>query len=260
MLMALKTALSELGRDPKDVVVVSGIGCSGKHSHYINTYGFEGLHGRTLPIASGIKLANHDLTVVAVGGDGDGYGIGMGHFIHSLRRNMDLTYIVHDNQIYGLTTGQYSPTSQKGTISSSSPNGSLEEPVNPVLLGLASGATFVARGFAGDIKHLSQVILAAIKHKGFALVDVLQPCITFNKVNTFAWFTQRVKKLEDENHDTSDFKAALAKALEWGDRIPIGVFYNVEKPTYEAQLPQLATPLVKQPLAVDYEALVKPFE
>lgn len=260
ILLALKNALVELGRDPKDVVVVSGIGCSGKLPHYIKTYGFEGLHGRALPVASGVKLANHGLTVVTVGGDGDGYGIGMGHFIHSLRRNIDITYIVHNNQIYGLTTGQYSPTSHKGTISSSSPYGSLEEPVNPLTLALSSGCGFVSRGFAGDIKHLTQLIVSAIKYRGFSLVDVLQPCVTFNKLNTFAWFMQRVKKLEQENHNPADFSAALNQALQWGDRIPIGVFYNVPRPLYEDGLPQLASPLVKQPLTVDYEKLLNPFE
>ena len=262
ILVALKGALSKLGRQPHETVVVSGIGCGSKLPHFIKTYGYEGLHGRGLPAASAIKLANHSLTVVDVGGDGDGYGIGMGHFIHTCRRNIDLTYIVQNNQIYGLTTGQTSPTSEKGFKTKSTPEGVIEVPVNPLTLAIESGATFVARAFSGNITHLTSVVQQAIEHKGFALVDVLQPCITWNKLNTYEFFTKKIYALESQNHDPSDKYAALKKADEWGEKIPIGVFYKTQRPTYEAELPQLKEmPLVKRPIDnVDISGLLKEYE
>jgi 2-oxoglutarate ferredoxin oxidoreductase subunit beta len=247
--MAIKNALVEVGAEPHNTVIVSGIGCSGKMPHYVRSYGFESLHGRVLPPASGIKLANHELNVIGVGGDGDGYGIGMGHFIHIMRRNYDLTYIVHDNQVYGLTTGQAAPTTQKGMKTKSTPYGNLEEPVHPLPLALTMGATYVARGFAGDLKHLSSIIAGGIKHKGFALIDVLQPCVTFNKLNTYQYWQQRCYKLEGQGHDASSHEKAMEKANEdWKtnyEKIPIGLFYRENKPTYESELPQLKVPLVK---------------
>lgn len=249
ILLALKNAIADMGLENHQVCVASGIGCSGKLPHYIKTYGFESLHGRALPPATAIKLANHEMTVFAVGGDGDGYGIGMGHFIHTCRRNLDMTYIVHDNQIYGLTTGQTSPTSEKGMKTKSTPHGVIEVPVDPLSLAISAGATFVARGFSGDMKHLVSLIKQGAQHKGFALIDVFQPCVTFNKINTFKFFQERVYKLEDEGHDPSNKLKALEKSMEWGDKIPIGVFYKEERPTYEDELPQIAkVPLVKQPL------------
>ncbi|MDD5340398.1 MAG: thiamine pyrophosphate-dependent enzyme, partial [Candidatus ainarchaeum sp.] len=175
---AIKGALHELDIPTHQTVISSGIGCSSKLPHYVDTYGFEGLHGRTLPVASGIKLANHKLNVIAVGGDGDGYGIGAGHFIHIMRRNYDLVYMVHDNQIYGLTTGQASPTSQLGMKTKTTPYGVVEMPFNPVATAIGGGATFVARVFAGDMAHMKETIKQAIAHKGFALIDVFQPCVT----------------------------------------------------------------------------------
>ena len=261
ILVALKQALVKAGVEPHNTVVCSGVGCGSKLPHFIKTYGFEGLHGRSLPPASAIKLANHGLTVVAVGGDGDGYGIGMGHFIHTCRRNIDFTYITQDNQIYGLTTGQTSPTSEKGYKSKSTPDGVLEEPVNPMALAISAGATFVARGFSGNLPHLSDLIYQGIQHKGFALIDVLQPCVSWNKLNTYEYFQKKVYKLEDEKHNPSDKMAALTRAQEWKERIPIGVFYKETRPTYEDGLPMLKDgPLVKQSVQRDLSELLAEFE
>jgi 2-oxoglutarate ferredoxin oxidoreductase subunit beta len=262
ILTALKNAITELNLPRHDVLVVSGVGCSGHLPEWINTFGFHSLHGRSLPVASAAKLANHELNVIAVGGDGDGYGIGMGHFIHSMRRNIDITYIVHDNQIYGLTTGQASPTSEKGVKTKSTPHGLIEEQANPIALALATDASFVARGFAGDVPHLTKLMVEAMKHKGFALVDVLQPCVSFNTLNTFEYFYKRVYKLEDDKkYDTSNKVEAFKKALEWGDKIPIGLFYKSERKTYEDELPQISKmPLVKQRLDnVDLKTLMEEF-
>jgi len=242
---AIRGALLDLRIPPHQTVISSGIGCSSKMPHYVRTYGFEGLHGRTLPVASGIKLANHKLNVIAVGGDGDGYGIGMGHFQHIMRRNYDLTYIVHDNQIYGLTTGQASPTSQLGMKTKTTPYGVVETPFNPVASAILGGATFVSRVFAGDMAHMKGILMQAMAHRGFALVDVMQPCVTFNKLNTYEFFTKRCYKLDSEvkKHDPSDRLAAIEKALEPEktnyERIPLGVFYKVDRPIYEDSLPQI---------------------
>ncbi len=250
---ALKQALAELDIPNHQTVISSGIGCSGKTPHYINTYGFEGLHGRALPVASGIKLANHKLNVIALGGDGDGYGIGAGHFVHVMRRNYDMTYIVHDNQIYGLTTGQASPTTQVGMKTKTTPNGVVESQFNPLATAIIGGASFVGRAFAGDIIHLKTMMKEAISHRGFALLDVLQPCVTFNKLNTYDFFTQRCYKLSESGHDSSDKLKALEKAMEDYSsnysKIPVGVFYKVDKPTYEDTIPWLKDKaLVEQPL------------
>lgn len=262
ILNALKNALVQLNLPKQNVLIVSGIGCSGHLPEWINTYAFNSLHGRTLPIASAAKLVNHELSVIAVGGDGDGYGIGMGHFIHAMRRNIDITYIVHDNQIYGLTTGQASPTSEKGFKTKSTPHGSIEIPVNPIALAIASDATFVARGFAGDLPHLTKLIIEGIKHKGFALIDVLQPCVSFNTLNTFDYFQKRVYKLENEKkYDNTNKIEAFKKALEWGDKIPIGIFFKSERKTYEEELPQISkTPMVKHKIDnIDISYLMEEF-
>lgn len=261
ILIALKGAMVELNIEPENAVIVSGIGCSGKVPHWIRTYGLHGIHGRPLPVASAAKLSNHELTVFAVGGDGDGYGIGMCHFIHAMRRNIDMTYIVHNNMIYGLTTGQTSPTSEKGMRTKSTPSGVIEVPVNPIALAVSSGATFVARSFAGDVKHLQKTIVDAVKHRGFSLVDVFQPCVSFNFINTYDWYKQRVYDLETVGHNAGDKMAAFAKAQEWGERIPIGVFYEVLSPTYEDELPQIKEmPLVKQGIdKVDISKLMEDF-
>ncbi len=264
LITALKGALADLGKDQSEVVVVTGIGCSGKTSHYINTYGFESLHGRTLPVASAVKLANTDLTVIAEGGDGDGYGIGIQHFIHIMRRNYDLTYLVHNNEIYGLTTGQASPTSLLGMKTKTTPWGVIETPFNPILSAINGGATYVARGFAGEPAHLKELIKGAIEHKGFSLVDIFQPCVTFNKLNTYEWFRERVYKLEDMGHKPTDKKAALEKAEEDTKtdykKCPIGLFYKEEKPTYEDLLPQIkGKPLVKHGLKIDLSKAYEEF-
>jgi 2-oxoglutarate/2-oxoacid ferredoxin oxidoreductase subunit beta len=198
VLRALELAAGKLGIQPKDLMVVSGIGCSSNLPGYVHAYGVHSLHGRAVAVASGIKLANHRLNVVITGGDGDGYGIGIGHFIHAMRRNLDLTYIVMNNQIYGLTTGQASPTTMKEMRTKSTPLGNLELPINPVALALVSGATYVSRGFSGENKHLAELMAGAIAHHGFSLVDVFSPCVTYNKVNTYDYFRKRTYKLEGE--------------------------------------------------------------
>ncbi|MCS7135200.1 MAG: 2-oxoacid:ferredoxin oxidoreductase subunit beta [Candidatus Aenigmarchaeota archaeon] len=260
ILTALKNAIVELNLPKHEVVIVAGIGCSGHLPQWINTFAFHSLHGRALPVAQAIKLANHKLKVIAVGGDGDGYGIGTAHFIHAMRRNVNITYIVHNNQIYGLTTGQASPTSEKGFKSKSTPHGLIEPPVNPIALALASDCSFVARGFAGDVKHLTHLIVQGIQHKGFALIDVLQPCISFNYLNTYEYFMKRVYKLEEDNsYNFTNKRLAFEKAFEWGEKIPIGLFYKEERKTYEDELPQIAEiPLVKQNInEIDISSLIE---
>ncbi len=241
---AVKGAMVEAGLKSSEVVISSGIGCGSKIPHWVKCYGFEGLHGRPLPVATGIKLANPKLTVMAIGGDGDGYGLGMGHLIHSMRRNLDITYIVQNNQIYGLTTGQTSPTSDKGVKTKSTPSGAIEIPVNPIELGLASGATYLARGYAGDLPHLTSLIVGGLKHRGFALIDTFQPCVTFNKVNTYDFFGKRVYRLEDDKDftvakpgDEAAICDAVKRGREWGDKIPIGLFYQEERATYGDEEP-----------------------
>jgi len=232
---------------PEETVIVSGIGCSSKMPHFVKTYAFESLHGRSLPVASAIKLANNSLRVIAVSGDGDGYGIGMGHLVHAMRRNFDINYIVTDNQVYGLTTGQTSPTSPKGFKTKSTPFGVIEIPVNPMALAIASGATYAARGFAGDIKHLSSLIAGGLAHKGFSLIDVLQPCVTFNQLGTYQYYQKNCYKLEGTGHNPQDKVAAFTRSQEWGEKkIPIGLFYTEERPTYEDEIPHIQKkPLVK---------------
>ncbi|HET7294029.1 MAG TPA: 2-oxoacid:ferredoxin oxidoreductase subunit beta [Vicinamibacteria bacterium] len=253
VLKSLKEAILELGIAPHDILVVSGIGCSSNLPGFLRTYGVHSLHGRALPVATGAALANHALHVVAVGGDGDGYGIGMAHFIHAMRRNLNLTYIVMDNEIYGLTTGQASPTTMEGHKTKSTPRGNVERPINPVALALTAGASYVARGFSGEQKHLTKLVAGAIAHRGFALVDVFSPCVTFNKLNTYPWFKERVYKVEEsDGYNPTDFMGALEKAFEFGVRIPIGLLFEAQRPTYEDTEPVLSRgPLVEQPLGVD---------
>jgi 2-oxoglutarate ferredoxin oxidoreductase subunit beta len=227
VLAAIQKALVELQVPNHEVVTISGIGCSSNLPGYINTYGMHTLHGRALAVATGVKLANHGLTVLVTGGDGDGFGIGGNHFVHTMRRNVDLLYIVMDNQIYGLTTGQTSPTSRIGMKTKSMPFGNVEAPVNPIALALAAGATFVGRGFSAEQKHLTELIKRGIEHKGFSFLDVFSPCVTYNHDNTFQWFRPRVKKLEDDpDYDPTDWIAAMEKSLLWGDEIAIGRFFE----------------------------------
>jgi 2-oxoglutarate ferredoxin oxidoreductase subunit beta len=255
VLRAIELAAGKLGIRPKDLMVVSGIGCSSNLPGFIHTYGVHSLHGRAVAVASGIKLANHGLKVVITGGDGDGYGIGIGHFIHAMRRNLDLTYVVMNNQIYGLTTGQASPTTMKEVRTKSTPSGNVELPINPVALALVSGATYVSRGFSGENKHLADLIAGAIAHHGFSLVDVFSPCVTYNKINTYDYFRKRCYKLEAEDgYDAGSVELALQKSFEWDEKIPIGVFYRDEQPTYEDTEPALKNgPLVHQPLGLSEE-------
>jgi 2-oxoglutarate ferredoxin oxidoreductase subunit beta len=248
ILNAVKRALVDLQLEPFQVLIVSGIGQASKLPHYLKCNTFNGLHGRTLPVATGAKLANHDLTVLAISGDGDGYGEGGNHFIHAMRRNPDITYIVHNNQVYGLTKGQASPTSDYGFVTKTTPFGSIEPAENPIALAIASDCPFVARGFAGDIDHLTSIIVEAIRHRGFSLVDVLQPCVTFNKKNTYQWYRERVYKVnEDKDYNPWDKISAFKKGQEWGERIPVGIIFRVERKTLIEQLPAIKeTPLVAQ--------------
>ncbi len=261
ILNALKRAIVKLDLDPSNVVIVSGIGCHGKIVDYIRVNGFHGIHGRVLPVATAVKLANHKLTVIGHGGDGDSYAIGIGHLPHAARRNIDITLIVHDNKIYGLTTGQTSPTSPRGIKTKSTPFGAIEIPIDPISLAIVSGATFVARGYSGDIEHLTWLIQESIKHKGFALIDVLQPCVTF--YNTYSYYSKRVYRLEDdESYDNTNREMALERAQEWNDKIPIGIFYRARRPVYEDELPQLKKgPLVEHNIEnIDISKLLEEFK
>ncbi len=246
ILNALKKALVELDIEPHKVLMVSGIGQAGKLPHYTRGNVLNVLHGRTLPAAAGAKIANPELVVLAVGGDGDGYGEGGNHFLHSLRRNHDITYLVHNNQVYALTKGQASPTSDQGFVTKTTPHGA-STPLNSLAVAIAAGGTFVARGFSGDIDHLVGLIKSGIQHRGFALIDILQPCVSFNHKNTHAWYKERAYKLEEAAYRPSDRSAAMEKALEWGERIPIGVIYQHDRPAFEDELAVLRKgPLVKQ--------------
>lgn len=250
ILVALKQAVFELKLDPEKVMFVTGIGCGSQASHLIKVYGFHSLHGRALPVATAMKMANHDMTVIVMGGDGDGYGIGMSHFIHTARRNYDITYIVQNNQVYGLTKGQTSPTSDHGFKTKSTPEGVIESAIRPIGIAMAAGATFCARSYAGDIQHAKTMIMQGIQHRGFSHIDILQPCVTFNQVNTYQWYQQRIYKLDsDQNYDPTNRAMAFAKAEEWGEKIPIGVYYKEDRWTYEDELPMIKDkPLVEQEL------------
>ena len=231
ILECLKNALDELGKEPYEVLVAAGIGQAAKTPQYISANAFCGLHGRGLPAAVAAKIANEKLTVIVNTGDGDSYGEGGNHFIHNIRRNVDITHFVHDNQIYGLTKGQASPTSIEGLVTGVQTDGNINIPFNPILLAIAAGAGFVARAFTGNQEQLTSLMKQAIEYNGYALVDILQPCVSFNKVNTYAWYNERVYEL-DESYDPSDKIAAMQKALEFGDRIPTGLIYSEEKQTF----------------------------
>ena len=253
VLKAVKMAAGKAGVAPKDLVIVSGIGCSSNLPGFIHAYGVHSLHGRAIAVATGVKLANTALKVVITGGDGDGYGIGIAHFIHAMRRNLDLTYVVMDNQIYGLTTGQASPTTEMGQVTKSTPHGNVETPINPLALAIVSGATYVARAFSGDPNHMADLIARGIQHKGFALIDCFSPCVTYNKVNTYAFFKKRCYKLEDDkSYKTDDADRALDRAREWGEKIPTGLFFEKQQPSYEETEPVLRKgPLTKANMRLD---------
>lgn len=236
VMAGMQRAAINLGLEPHEVAIVSGIGCSGKVSEYMRSYGFHTLHGRSVPVAQAVKLANSGLKVFAAGGDGDGYGIGAGHFTHAARRNVDITYVVMDNRIYGLTKGQTSPTSAQGFKSNTSPEGSGEREVKPLELALGAGASFVAQAFAGDIKGLTELIQKAMEHPGFALVNVFSPCVTFNKINTYDFFKEQLVDVSEiEDYDPTDKAKVYAKVIEY-DGLLHGVIYQQERPAYHTYL------------------------
>jgi 2-oxoglutarate ferredoxin oxidoreductase subunit beta len=250
ILKALKEALVELNIDPHQFTIVSGIGQAGKLPHYLKCNTFNGLHGRTLPVATGIRLANHEMLVIAVAGDGDCYGEGGNHLLHAMRRNINVKIFVHNNQIYGLTKGQPSPTSMEGMVTKNQPFGVLSEQLNPFAMAVALDCSFVARGFSGEPDNLKDLLKTAILHKGFSLLDILQPCVTFNKINTYEWYRKRVYHLETD-YNPEDRIEAFRKALEWGDRIPTGIIYKNNRPTLEDRIPVIKEdPLIKQPFDI----------
>ncbi|AGZ26611.1 MULTISPECIES: 2-oxoacid:ferredoxin oxidoreductase subunit beta [Staphylococcus] len=237
---AIQKAAANVGLEPEEVALITGIGCSGRLSGYINAYGVHAIHGRALPLAQGVKMANKDLTVIASGGDGDGYAIGMGHTIHALRRNMNMTYIVMDNQIYGLTKGQTSPSSAVGFVTKSTPKGNIEKNVAPLELALSSGATFVAQGFSSDIKALTKLIEDAINHDGFSFVNVFSPCVTYNKINTYDWFKENLTSIDDiENYDPTNKQLAIQTVLEHESLVKGIVYQDTETPSYESQIEEM---------------------
>lgn len=256
ILDGIKQTLAELEIKPHEAVIVSGIGQAAKMPHYLKVNGFNGLHGRALPPAQGIKIVNKDLKVIVVGGDGDAYGEGGNHFLHAIRRNLDITQIVGDNQIYGLTKGQGSPTTFLGQVTSMQFEGVMQNPLNPLAIAISAGATFVGRAFSGDKETMVKVLKEAVNHKGYALVDIVEPCVSFNKVNTFKWYKDRVYRLPEE-YDSTDRVKAMEKALEFGDKIPTGIIYKEEgKPVFED-----LHPIVKDnPPVVDREWNVKNVE
>jgi len=249
ILKALKKALEGLKVKPHEVMMFSGIGQAAKAPHYLKTNLFDGLHGRSIPPATGAKFVNPEMVVIAESGDGDMYGEGGNHMIHAIRRNPNITVLVHNNQVYGLTKGQASPTSEPGFHTKIQIDGCQNSPLNPLTLALSLNAGFVARGFSGDVEHLSEIIQAAVNFRGFSLVDILMPCVTFNKVNTFAWYKKRVYKLEDENWVSDNKCEAYGKALEWDDRIPTGILYSKDRPSYDDLLPVLndKIPIIDRP-------------
>jgi 2-oxoglutarate ferredoxin oxidoreductase subunit beta len=231
--LSLKNALTKLAIPREKVVIVYGVGCHGNMRDWMHVYGVQGLHGRTIPLAQGIKLANTDLTVIVVSGDGDCLGEGGNHFIHAARRNPNITVLIHNNELYSLTTGQASPTAERGMKTKSTPEGVVDPPVNPLALTILSGGTFAGRGFAGDVSGLTEIIEKAVSHKGFSVVDILQPCITFDKIHTYEWFRNRVKKVDIPEDKLHDRTAALAQSQIWGVTIPIGILYSKNSATSE---------------------------
>ncbi|TYP77574.1 2-oxoacid:ferredoxin oxidoreductase subunit beta [Paenibacillus methanolicus] len=231
---AIQRAAANVGLEPEQLAVISGIGCSGRISGYINAYGLHGIHGRALPIAQGVKLANRELTVIASGGDGDGFAIGMGHTVHAIRRNLDITYIVMDNQIYGLTKGQTSPRSAEGFKTKSTPEGSIETTLSPLEIAMSAGATFVAQSFSSDLKQLTALIEAGLNHKGFSLINVFSPCVTFNKVNTYDWFKENIVNLDQfPDYDPTNRMAAMNKIMETNGMLTGLIYQNKERQSYE---------------------------
>jgi 2-oxoglutarate/2-oxoacid ferredoxin oxidoreductase subunit beta len=261
---AMQRAAANVGLEPQDLAVISGIGCSGRISGYINSYGFHGIHGRSLPIAQGVKMANKDLTVIASGGDGDGFAIGLGHTIHAIRRNIDVTYIVMDNQIYGLTKGQTSPRSEMGFKTKSTPGGSIESSLSVMEVAMSAGAGFIAQSFSSDLKELTSLIEQGIQHKGFSLINVFSPCVTYNKVNTYDWFKENLVKLADvENYDPHNRSKAMTTLMENNGLVTGLIYQNKEKQSYQ----ELVNGYSEEPLsdadllfeAEKFDKLVKEF-
>ena len=247
ILSAMKDALIKLGLSPHEVLIISGIGQAAKTPHFLKCNTFHGLHGRALPVATGAKIANHNLRILINSGDGDCYGEGGNHFMHAIRRNLDVTLLVHNNKVYGLTKGQASPTSDLGMVTKLQQKGVISESFNPLTVAIALGSGFVARGFSGNKEHLSELIQEGIKHQGFSLIDILQPCISFNHLNTYDWYKQRVYDLNKSGYSPEHVSHAIEKSLEWGDRIPIGIFFKKTKPCFTDQIAVLQKgPLISQ--------------
>ena len=262
ILEALRETLEKSGKQPHEVLLVGGIGQAAKTPQYMNANGFCGLHGRSLPPAIAAKIANKNLTVIVDTGDGDSYGEGGNHFIHNIRRNVDITHFVHDNQIYGLTKGQSSPTSEIGLVTHVQTNGNINMQLNPIMLAITMGAGFVARAFSGDKEHLVSIMTEAINHKGYSLVDILQPCVSFNKLNTLQWYQKRVYTLDDK-YDCTNKMDALQKSMEWGDKIPLGIIYKEALPTFHDKIDFLrdGAPLVDREFDLNtIKGFMKEFE
>ncbi len=237
ILKAMQIALTNLGLEPHQVVLVGGIGCSGKITDYFRAYGFHGVHGRILPLAMGVKLANRSLTVIGAGGDGDGYSIGGNHFLHAIRRNVDMTYIVFDNHVYGLTKGQSSPTAASGYRAKSAAYGVAEQPMRPIGTALAMGISYLAQGFSGDVKQLTRLIEGGIRHRGFSLLNAFTPCVTYNSVNTYEFYRKNIVNLdEDPDYDATQRSLAIEKAMDV-TKVYTGLIYQEEKPSYDQRLP-----------------------
>lgn len=238
---SIQRALAALDKEPHEVAIISGIGCSGRISGYVNSYGFHGVHGRSLPTAQGVKLANRNLTVIASGGDGDGFGIGLNHFMHAVRRNMDITYIVMDNQIYGLTKGQHSPTSAHGFKAKTTPSGNIENALVPTQIALAAGIGFLAQGFSSDVNQLVRLIQEGIQYKGFSLINVYSPCVTYNKINTYDWYKEHVYNLDQvEGYNPADSTAAMKVIAESGGLCTGLIYRDDSRVAYEDQIPGYA--------------------
>lgn len=261
---AIQRAAANVGLEPEQLAVISGIGCSGRISGYINSYGVHGIHGRALPLAQGVKMANRDLTVIAAGGDGDGFAIGMGHTVHAIRRNINITYIVMDNQIYGLTKGQTSPRSAAGFKTKSTPQGSIEQAISPMETALSVGATFVAQSFSTDLKELTSLIEAGINHDGFSFINVFSPCVTYNKVNTYDWFKENLTKLSDiEGYNPSSREMAMQTLMKHNGLVTGLIYQNTERPSYQELVPGYSKqPLTQADLNLDqahFDKLVEEF-
>jgi 2-oxoglutarate ferredoxin oxidoreductase subunit beta len=260
---SLKAAALSLNMKPEEMVIVTGIGCHGRLNNYFKAYGFHSLHGRTLPVATGIKLANVRLSVIIVSGDGDAYSIGLSHFINAVRRNVNLTCIIVNNRIYALTQGQTSPTSQFGFVSNSTPQGSKELPLDGPRLAFASGGTFLARGFAGAPKQLSRLLEQGIRHRGFSLIDVLSPCVTHNKINTYDWYRDHTYDIGQKQGYDPGNKDLAWKVLEEEEKMALGLLYKEERPSYEELVLPNEKPLLQSQMAIDrkeWEKILKKFE